>query len=284
MKLPMKRSLWTLVIGLVIASCSNDTEENDAEVNDEFIAVAELNYSDEAEQISEELSEMAAEVYSIEELQQSGKGDYATDYLPECLVITKVIEGDMVTKILDFGDGCELRNGNSVSGKVLLTYLKDVTANQKTITLSLEDYTYNNVAVTGGATIIRTRNNANGNPQSLVNSAYEGTWPAGLSASFEGNRTREWIAGYGSGTWADNVFLLTGSSTYINRLGNIWTKEITTTLRKEMACRFVVSGVLAISRNDATASLDFGNGECDNKGEMTWPNGEVTEVNLRRFR
>ncbi|TKD59191.1 hypothetical protein [Flavobacterium sp. ASW18X] len=280
----IKRKMWAIALGVLITSCSNDSDATEEASSSDLISVAELNYSDESEQISEELSEMAEEIYSIEELQQNAKGDYNSDYLPDCLVVSKVLEGDMITKTLDFGDGCELRNGNTVSGKVVLRYQKDMVANQKTITLSLEDYTFNAVVITGGATIVRTRSNANGNPQSVVNSAYEGTWPGGLTSSFEGNRTREWVEGYGSGTWQDNVFLVTGSTIYTNRLGVIWTKEVVTALRREMACRFIVSGVLAIYRNDATATLDFGGGECDNKGELTWPNGEVTEVNLRRFR
>ena len=69
----------------------------------------------------------------------------------------------------------------------------------------------------------------------------------------------------------------------MGRLGNVYMKEITTPLRRELSCRFIVSGVLEISRNDNTASLDFGDGSCDAKGILTQPDGTESEVFLRRF-
>lgn len=61
-------------------------------------------------------------------------------------------------------------------------------------------------------------------------------------------------------------------------------KETITPLRRELACRFIVSGVLEISRNDATASLDFGDGSCDAVGILTYPDGSTEEIFLRRFK
>jgi hypothetical protein len=66
-------------------------------------------------------------------------------------------------------------------------------------------------------------------------------------------------------------------------MGNVLVKEIETPLRRELSCRFIVSGILNVSRNDATASLDFGDGSCDAKGVLTYPDGTSEEVFLRRF-
>jgi hypothetical protein len=81
----------------------------------------------------------------------------------------------------------------------------------------------------------------------------------------------------------DNVFLISGQGTYTGKIRNVCAKEIVTILRREASCRFIVSGVLAISKNDATASLDFGDGSCDSKGLLTYSNGDMREIFLRRL-
>ena len=72
-------------------------------------------------------------------------------------------------------------------------------------------------------------------------------------------------------------------ATYKGKLGNVFSKNIAVPLRREMACRFIVSGVVEISRNEIKASLDFGDGDCDATGFFTYPDGTTKEVALRRF-
>ena len=223
------------------------------------------------------------DVYATDEILSTSKSNYASDYLPDCVTITTVITSTTKEKTIDFGEGCELPNGNVLSGIIYLSYEKDMDAATKTLAMSLENFTFNGVAVEGSASIERMRSNANGNPQADAVASFNGTWPDGSTASFSGNRTREWIEGYGSGFWGDNVFLISGMGTYTGKLGNVFMKEIITPLRRELSCRFIVSGVLEISRNDATASLDFGDGSCDALGMLTYPNGETKEIFLRRF-
>ena len=153
----------------------------------------------------------------------------------------------------------------------------------RTLSLSLENFTFNSVSVEGSATIVRIRSNESENPQSDAEASFRGIWPDGTSANFTANRTREWIEGYGSGFWGDNVFLISGKGTYTGKLGNVFMKETIVPLRRELSCRFIVSGIMEISRNDATASLDFGDGTCDAKGILTYPNGDSKEIFLRRF-
>lgn len=285
----MKKSLKKItLLGLSLVSIASlvscDQNEETSEISSsEVITATELQVSDEAELISDEVSNIAEDLYSADEIQTTSKHFYVSDYLPDCATVTTVVNDTTKTKTIDFGDGCELRNGNVISGIMYLTYEKNMEAATKTLQLSLENFMYNEVEVEGSATIVRIRSNANGNPQSEASGQFSGVWPDGGTVSFTKNRTREWIEGYGSGFWGDNVFSITGSSSFTGKLGNVFQKEITTPLRREWSCRFIVSGVLAITRNDATATLDFGDGSCDSVGELTSPDGETTEVQLRRF-
>ncbi len=272
-----------LLATLMFISCEKD-ESPEVIDQEQTFEVVDLQASDESELITEEVINIGEDVYAADEISLTSRGDYRSDYLPDCVTITTVITNTTREKTIDFGDGCELPNGNVLSGIIYLSYEKDMELAMKTIALSLENFTFNGVAVEGSASIVRMRSNGNGNPQSDANASFSGTWPDGSTASFTGNRTREWIEGFGSGFWGDNVFLISGQSTYTGRLGNVFSKETISPLRRELACRFIVSGVLQISRNDLTASLDFGDGSCDAKGLLTYPNGETEEIFLRRFR
>ena len=275
-----------LLATLLFISCEKD--ESTDSLGDEFaqeetFETADLQASDESELISEEIMNIGEDVYTSDEIQSTSKGSYDSDFLPDCVTITTVVTSTTKEKTIDFGDGCELPNGNFLSGIIYLSYEKDMELAQKTLSLSLENFTFNGVAVEGGASILRMRANENGNPQSDAEAEFSAEWPDGSTASFTGNRTREWIEGYGTDFWGDNVYLITGMGTWTGPLGNVFVKEVVVPLRRELACRFIVSGVLEISRNEETASLDFGDGSCDAVGILTLPNGEEKEIFLRRF-
>jgi hypothetical protein len=277
-------AIATLLMGGLLASCEKNQDElPEPDAQDSFEVVA-LQQADESEWVSEEVINVAEEVYAAEEIAASGKLTAKSGFIPECVTITTVQTDTSVEKTIDFGEGCETPNGNFISGAVILSYSKDMEQATKTLSLSLSEFTFNGIAVEGGAQILRMRSNANGNPQSDISSAFNGTWPDGETASWEGNRTREWIEGYGSGFWGDNVFLITGSQTFISRAGNTYNRTVLEALRRELSCRFIVSGVLQINRNDLSASLDFGDGNCDGFGELTYPDGTTETVPLRRFR
>ncbi len=287
MKKSLKKQYISSVVlsGLMLlASCSKEETTSSIDLGDgEVITATELKTSDEAELISEDIMGIAEDIYASDEISATAKGDYRSDYLPDCVTITTVETETTKDKTIDFGEGCELPNGNVLSGIIYLSYAKDMDMAMKTLNLSLENFVFNGVAIEGSATVERMRDNGNGNPQSNATWTFSGTWPDGDVSSFIGNRSREWIEGYGSGFWGDNVFLITGQGTHTGKLGNVHTKEITTPLRREWSCRFVVSGVLDISRNDASVSLDFGDGSCDAKGTLTYADGTTEEILLRRF-
>jgi len=274
----------TLFTTLLIVSCDKDETVSDTvALETEVITVTELKYSDEAEQISDEVFEVVEDVYVSDELATTAKGLYFSDYLPDCVTVTTVVTDTTKEKTIDFGEGYELRNGNVLSGIIYMSYEEDMEVAMKTISVSLENFTFNSVAVEGSKSIVRVRSNDNGNPQGTATASLNATWPDGETATFSGTRTREWIEGYGTGFWGDNVYLITGNGTFTGKAGNTYSKEVISPLRREMACRFIVSGVLQISRNDATSSLDFGDGNCDAKGVLTKADGTEEEVFLRRF-
>ena len=271
-----------LMATLFIMSCDKNDSEEVSE--DGTITATELSASDETDLIAEDVINIGEEVYATDEIIMTSKANYMSDFLPDCVTITTVVTSTSKEKTIDFGEGCELPNGNILAGIIHLSYSKDMDLEMKTLNLSLENFTFNEVSVEGGATIVRVRSNEDGNPQSDAVADFSSIWPDGDSASFTANRTREWIEGYGSGHWGDNVFLISGKGTYSGKLGNVFIKETIVPLRRESSCRFIVSGILELTKNDATSILDFGDGTCDAKGILTDPDRESEEIFLRRFK
>lgn len=278
------RMMGAMALGLILfTACEKESLESPPEQSDDF-KVAELQTTDETDLITEEVIQIGEVVYEEDEMAAQSKGGFHSGYLPDCVTITTVVTSTTKEKTIDFGTGCELPNGNVLSGIITLSYAKDMELAQKTLTLELQDFTFNGVAVAGSASVERQRSNENGNPQSYAQASFNAEWPDGSTADFTGQRTREWVEGFGSGFWGDNVFLITGSSTFNGPGGNSYQKEVVEPLRREMACRFIVSGVLELSKNGNTASLDFGDGSCDAMGMLTKPDGSTEEIFLRRFK
>ena len=280
----MKRQKLTFGIialalfGLVLTSC-NESDTIQEELSTEEIDLKAAETEAEIDKVSDESSAIIEEAYLLEEFPIT-KSNVTDRYLPDCVTITVVIVQNMKTVTLDFGEGCELRNGNFVSGKIIITYERDPEAASKMITYSFEDFYFNRKNVEGGGSILRERSNENSNPQSTKTFDVTVTWPDGLFASKVGVKVREMIEGQSTPAWGDNVFLITGNWTFTRRNGIVLSAKIIKELRRELACKFLVSGTIELSKNLDTAILDYGDGECDDLATVSINGGERREIHL----
>ena len=280
----MKRQKLTFGIialalfGLVLTSC-NESDTIQEELSTEEIDLKAAETEAEIDKVSDESSAIIEEAYLMEEFPIT-KSNVTDRYLPDCVTITVVIVQNMKTVTLDFGEGCELRNGNFVSGKIIMSYERDPEAASKMITYSFEGFYFNRKNVEGGGSILRERSNENGNPQSTKTFDVTVTWPDGLFASKIGEKVREMIEGQSTTAWGDNVFLITGNWTFTRRNGNVLSAKIIKELRRELACKFLVSGTIELSKNLDTAILDYGDGECDDLATVSVNGGERREIHL----
>lgn len=279
MKTLIKNNAYLLPMALVLilASCNN---EGTSTVSSEEIAAREAKLVVDAETTTNELDAMVDAVYANDESNEFNRTEDLNNGLPECVTITAITTATSREVTVDFGEGCEMPNGKFVSGAFTMSYNNNKDEMTRTINVSFNNFTVDDVGITGTHTVVRVKQNENGNPQSTFTTNIAVAWSDGTSAQFEGNRVREWVEGFGNGIWGDNVFLVTGSWTLTTREGLVYEAATTTPLRRESACRFIVSGIISVERDALTATLDFGDGTCDNKATLTQPNGEVREINL----
>lgn len=107
------------------------------------------------------------------------------------------------------------------------------------------------------------------------------TFTDGTTYTRNVERTRTWVEGYDTpfNIW-DDVYTLEGVATGVNRRGYTYTHQITSALMFKLSCRWLVQGVIELTVGDKQATIDYGNGECDNIAYVT-ANGKTYEVKLR---
>lgn len=283
----MKRQKFTIgmltiaFLGLLLFSCSEKDTVQDG-ITTEAIDLKAAETEAEIDQISDETSALIEEAYLTEEFPET-KSNANSRYLPDCVTITVVIVQNMKTVTIDFGDGCELRNGNYVSGIIKLEYDRNPGVSVL-ISFEFEDFTFNNKDVTGGGSILRERSNENGNPQSTKTFDVTVTWPDNTLANKNGVKIREMIEGKDTYAWGDNVFLITGNWNFTKRDGTELSAEVIEPLRRELACKFLVSGVIELNKNINNAVLNYGDGSCDDLATVSINSGEEREIHLSNFR
>lgn len=273
----MKTKVFLFAAALSLATLSCDKDEN---VPVDANLAADARISAELDQISDDISLIAENQFDTQN--PGGRSTAVASNLPDCAVVTTESTSTTWTRQIDFGDGCEMPNGNILSGIIIISGSVDFDQPMMTITYSFDNFYHNNRLVEGGSTLVRTMQSTaqNAEMHPVVNIAidFTVTYPNGNVYTRAGNRERELIIGYNTPMWQDNVYLVSGNwaTTFPN---HSQTATITTPLRVELSCQYIVSGELTIVRNDNTGVLNYGDGQCDNQATLTI-NGVETPITL----
>lgn len=281
-----KGILSLMVLVLTFTSCSNNDEV--AETEDVTQSTLEVQRSAEIDQIDSILGDIVIDAYEAQESTAERNGVatnssddtfYAKD-IPDCVTITVVAQQNYREVTLDFGtEGCVV-NGHLIQGQIVFDYTRNPEAQQIMVNYNLIDFYFDAKNVIASRSILKELSNDNGNPQFTHDLSITVIWPNGVQASREGTRIREWIEGFGSGFFSDNVFEITGdwSATFVN--GNTHTYEVLEPLRREVVCAYFVSGSFDVQRTNFGGVFDFGEGECDNQATFTFNNGTEVPITL----
>jgi hypothetical protein len=179
---------------------------------------------------------------------------------------------------IDFGAvNCLCRDGRYRRGIVYIDYTGQRGVPGSTATLSYSGYFVNDRGISGSRTI-SYGSSPGGNPQ-RTNTYNITVTPPNQSGSYnrQGQRVREKIAGDGTASLLDDVYLISGSGSGSRSGGFTYSHNIVTPLRREGSCAWTVSGSVQFSRNNRlTRTLDFGNGSCDDQATIS--NGTRTRT------
>ncbi len=273
-----KLMLSFVVLGLTFTSCSN--EDSVAPNEEQTVEISEVALSSEIDTAANVIGDVIISAYEAQESDELGRMAASDSGIPPCVTITLVAEQNFRQLTLDFGEeGC-LVNGHLLSGQIVMSYSRDPEAQEVLLTYELIDFYFNSKNIIGSKTLLKELSNENGNPQFTHTLDLTVIWPNGAQASRQGLRIREWVEGFGSGVFSDNVFEVTGnwSTTFVN--GNEHTYTVLTPLRREVICLYFVSGSVDVQRTNFGGTFDYGEGDCDNAATFTFNNGTEVEITL----
>lgn len=273
----LKVYLVILVLAGFFTACQNTPMETGLAVS---IAEDEVEYIVAENALGEEIT---AASFAGHLADASAKGDcvYYKPNLnfPTCAEVT--VSGTEFPKeiVIDFGDECLTRNGRLRSGKILIT-ISDKMSNADAVRhIVYENVVFGNRAIERDVTITNKGQNDAGNwviSRDEERTVYYGDSLV-VKREYEGEK--EWIDGFLTPEFTDNKFYNTGGGVITVNDEIKFERNITTALYIDRACRFILSGVVEITRSGEIMTIDFGDGTCDNIAVVT-KDGESQEIEL----
>ncbi|MDX1470391.1 MAG: hypothetical protein R3213_02750 [Flavobacteriaceae bacterium] len=271
------KGILILTLILIFQSCSDDDSNSTEVLSQEERSNLRMNHQ--IDQAEWNLANFVIGLYVANEANDFGRLASQNNTVPDCATLTVVMEQNYRELTLDFGDGCSV-NGNTYTGKLIIDYIRDTSAQNVLINYELVDFYFNQIGLEGNLSILFNRSNSNGNLQFTNNLSLDILWPDGAQASRSGQKIMEQIAGADTVDITDNVFLITGFWLSTFRNGNTHSYEVLDALRREVSCAYIVAGTVAVERTNFSGILDFGMGNCDNRATFTLVTGETINIEL----
>lgn len=200
--------------------------------------------------------------------------------LPDCADVTSSGDGYPKTIKIVFND-CEGKHGRKRNGTLTVVISDDMRNEGATRTASFEGFGQNGKTITGTKVLENIGQNESGNYVFEKSGKMETSCKKG-SFTRERSGQIEWLSGFGDGDCDNNVVSITGSSSATGPKGT-HSREIIEPLIKDFNCAYFTQGVMQVSGKRGEATIDFGDGECDNKASVT-KDGVTSEIDLDEHR
>lgn len=249
---------------LSLAVGFNSCKKSDETLVQEFENTFEASAN---QAIANNLSQDAEDVF----LEIAQDNNIAGNFAPEpvnniipCATVTITpAQGFPKTVVIDFGVSCT-HNGITRSGKINIVLTDSVRRPGSTATMTFTNYFVNLYKVEG---TITWTNTSTPNTRSWTRATTNGkiTAPDARFWLHEGTRSVTQTAGVGTPTPIDDIFLVTSGNHTVTNSSNISrTCTILEALQRKVACSNIDKGKIKVQGPNHYATIDFGDGTCDN--------------------
>ncbi len=172
------------------------------------------------------------------------------------------------TMVLDYGESTVLDNGTVLKGKITMVLSGAPKSWGTTISVTYANYSVDSIGISGTTVKTKTKDTA---PTFSEKSDLTVTLADGTNLHRVAEKTRIWIAGFDTEfNPADDIINITGSVTVSDSKGDSYSRTITKPLVKKGTCKFITQGIIEFKNsNGKFATIDYGNGECDNLATLT---------------
>jgi hypothetical protein len=172
------------------------------------------------------------------------------------------------TFYVDFGTtGCQT-NGITRKGKLKITFSNYITETGSTMTVERIDYSVNGNKVEGTIVYKNTTITLPQWTRTVTNGIFTDT--KGDVYQNAGSYTIKQIDGVDTLTLTDNIYeMVEGTHTVTKQNGGKITLTVIESLVKKFSCDYVSKGKLKVESTLLNGTINYGNGDCDNKGTYT---------------
>lgn len=181
------------------------------------------------------------------------------------------------TFYVDFGTGCTV-NSITRKGKLKITFSGYITETGSTMTIERINYYINDNKVEGKITYKNTTLTVPQWTRTVTDGIFTDT--KGNVYQNAGSHTIKQTEGTETLTLTDNTYeMIEGNHTVTNQNGGKITLAVTEPLVKKFSCDYVSKGKLKVESTILKGTIDYGTGDCDNKGTYT-QNGIVFPITM----
>jgi hypothetical protein len=267
------------MLGLAIGfnSCKKDKET----VAEEFENTFEASGN---QAVTNNLSQDAEDVF----LEVAQDNNIAGNFAPEpvnniipCATITITpATGFPKTIVIDFGTSCT-HNGITRSGKINITLTDSVRKSGSIATMTFTNYFVNQYKIEGTYKWTNT-STATVRSWDRVTTGGKITAPDARYWLHEGSRSVTQTAGVGTPTPTDDVFsVFPGTHTVTNSSNISRTCTILEALQRKVNCSNIDKGKIKVQGPNHYATIDFGDGTCDNLATLSIDGRAPRTITLR---
>ena len=208
---------------------------------------------------------------------------YPHKNFPACAEVTVSGQEFPKTIIIDYGEDCFNRWGNQKTGVITIT-ISDAMINEGAVyEVNFDNVTFGRRSINKTSTVTNEGINDNGNWVISYVSLSTVSYGDSLVVERDFIQEKEWINGFGTRDPFDDQFFKTGGGTITVNKDLVFERNIIDALHIDRACRFILSGVVEISKGDESMTIDYGEGDCDNIAIVT-KDGISEEIELSKCR
>ena len=265
--------LFTVVS--LFQACSDENQINKASGSSEFEA-----YSDDIDVDSnfEDIEDLSTAAMDYDFNATGGRSERDARF--DCATLTESTDGNVRVITIDFGDGCEGPNGRVRKGKIVISISGDHREIGATHTTELVNFYIDELHIEGKSVKTNISESVDSAPKfSIALTNGKITWSDGSYATREAEHTRTI---YKSNDSSDDEMLLEGTVSGVNKESVQYQVDIIEPLVFKRSCmgKIPVSGTKGYTVNDELATIDFGDGACDNLATVT-KDGVITEIEIK---
>ena len=264
--------LIAIAAALTISACKHTDNNNTLSNPDD-----NGGYASDQAKMETNSSDVISMADAAAKMSSGSSGEFRTSAttIGGCASVYDSIVGTDSFLVINFGTtDCTCLDFKNRRGEIIIQYngrYKDSTS-QRTITYN--NYFVNDNQLTGIKTV--TNMGANSSGQVYYNVTVNDTLNLGAGngeITWTGNRTRTWLAGYGTGTWTDDEYLIGGVTTLVRANGHSFTFTIDASNQLQVAttCPYIEAGIVTITGSTLSEprTLNYGSGACDNEATLT---------------